>query len=372
MPTQVQDQWYIKADIAGKPLDLNPTVMPKFEIINSIHQHLPSLTMMFKDGSGKLAELFQYGDGTKINVSVGVSGIHIYENLKFVMQGRPQGNPTDSSIGLSIKAVGDNIKWSRKVVDEPTKGTSSDVFKKWAEKAGLKVDADPTNDSQVWLPNRTPIAEYVKHIAERAWVGEKSAMVLGITDSGVAKYKDIDKLIQGSPTIDFVMTKNTKANNPIPVLHYVVASKSHVTNASRGYGATTMSTDMTGKSVELNKVDVRQLIASVLPMSTEVKDIVGDLGTRIMQLPRLAGNTHDKWNDAIHNNKRIKATYGLDIHILCDVPSRANLLDLVHFTPINQATKEPISELTGKYMVTAITRFIHGKSFYEKICLTSQ
>jgi hypothetical protein len=236
---------------------------------------------------------------------------------------------------------------------------------------GLKPDVDVTNDKMTWLPNRTPIAEYMRHIAERAYSSATSCILTCVTDTGTAKFKDLDKIIQTKAKKTFTHSPETAGEDAIPILQYDVASKTHVANSSRGYGATSMSTDMDGKSIELNKIDIRQL-ANSMPLAKIFTDTIGDLGNRILQLPTLSGNTHDKWNDAIHNNKRRKSLYAFDVHVLTDTPSQLELLDMAHFSPLNPADRKIIKELDGDYIVTAITKFIHKRSYYEKITLTNQ
>lgn len=371
MPKGVPGNFYLDLKIGGEQIEANPSTLVKFQIINTIHQSLPSISIAFKDGSGSMARLFQFGDGTPIDVSVGVAGGHIYKGLKFAILGTVKGNPTDSSIGIDINGVLNNIGMMRKVVDEPTKGNSSDAFKKWVEKIGLKADIDTTNDKMTWLPNRLPIADYIRHIAERSFSTATSCIITGVTDSGVAKFKDIDKIVQSKAKKIFASHQDTAGKDSLPIITFDVASKTHVANASRGYGATSMSSDMTGKSVELNKIDIRQL-ANSIPMSKDFKSAIGDLGNRILQLPILSGNTHDKWNEAIHNNKRIKSAYAFDIHVLTDTPSQLELLDLATFRPTNPADRKVMKELDGDYIVTAITKLMHKNRYYEKLTLTSQ
>lgn len=363
--------FYLDLKVGGEPIEANPTTLTQFQIINTIHQSLPSITIGFKDASGDLTRLFKYGDGTPIDVDVGVAGGHVYRGLKFAMLGTVRGSPTDSSIGLTLSGVLNNIGYLRKIVDKHVEGNSSDVFTKWAQEVGLQVDVDTTNDKMTWLPNRTSVAEYMKHVAERSFSSATSCLITAVTDTGVAKFKDLDKIIQGKAKRTFAHGPDTAGEDAIPIMQYEVASKTHVANSSRGYGATSMTNNMDGSVVELNKIDIRQL-ANAIPMSKEFTKVIGDLGNRIMQLPTPSGNTHDKWNEAIHNNKRIKSSYAFDIHVLTDTPSQVELLDLVKFRPMNHATRTIINELDGDYIVTAITKTIVKRTYLEKLTLTSQ
>lgn len=366
----VLGQWYLDLKVGGQQVVANPSTLTQFHIIQTIHQALPSLKVAVKDPTGEMAELYQYGEGTKVTCDVGMVGGHIYRDLKFVMLQPPSGNPSDSSVGMHISAVLDNMGYMRKVVDKHVKGNASDVFNKWLGEIGLKADVDATQDSMTWLPNRTSVFEYLKHTAARSYTGGDSAIISGVTDQGVAKFKDINKIIKSNPKITFSQIKDGY-EDAIPVLQWNAAPKTAVGNAASGYGATTMSMNEKGETIELNKIDVMQL-AEKLQISKGAQDIIGDLGSRVIQLPRLSGNTHEKWNEAVHTNKRIKSTFSFDVHIMVDTPSQAELLDLVHFVPINLATRQPLKALQGDYIVTAITKTIHGKSYFEKLTITSQ
>lgn len=366
----VEGQWYLDLKIGGQQVIANPSNMTQFYIIQTIHQSLPSMKLAVKDPTGEMAELYRYGEGTKVNCDVGIYGDHIYRDLNFVMLQPPSGNPSDSSVGMHISAVLDNMGYMRKVADKHVKGTGAEAITKWLEEVGLKADVDPTNDKMTWLPNRTSIFEYCKHVAARSFVGPNSALVSGVTDTGVAKFKDINKIIKGGTKKTFSQILDGY-EDAIPVLQWNAAPKTAVGNAARGYGATTMSMNEKGETIELNKIDV-MMLAERLQISKSAQDIIGDLGSRVIQLPRLSGNTHEKWNEAQHQNKRIKSTFSFDVHIMTDRASQVELLDAVHFVPMNLATRRPLEALQGDYIVSAITKLISGKHYYEKITLTNQ
>lgn len=369
MAQGVVGSWYLDLKIAGQNIPANPSNLPVFNIINNIHQNLPSIQLVFNDGSGTFAHFFNFKDGTPIEVSFGVEGIHIYEGMKFIMLGPPQGSPTDSSLGIRINGVLDNIGWLRKVADKPVKGNSSDVFTKWASDVGLTVDADSTNDSMTWLTNRTNISDYLRFVAERSWASATSCIMTAVTDAGKAKFKDVDKLIQGGAKKTFSDVKLD--DKTIPILSWEVASKQHVLNSSRAYGATTMSTKPDGTTIELNEIEVRQ-IGNAMGFFGEFAKEIGKVGNRILQLPPLSGNTHDKYVDAIHQNKRIKSTYGFDLKILTDTPSAVELLDVIRVVPFNPALKEPLENLVGNYVVTSQTKSLSKRGYVELITCTSQ
>lgn len=367
MAAGVFEQWFIDLSIAGTPLAADPYNTSRLDIISNIHQHLPSIYISHRDPTGDNSELFRFKDGDPISISVGVPGIHIYDAMNFMVIGNPTGDPTKTE-GVTINGVLNSPSWLRKVADTHTEGTSSDVFSKFASQAGLKPITHSASDSMTWLPNRTSFAEYTRFVADRAYAGGTSCFITGVMDNHNAYFKNVEQIMQGGATRLF---SQFYEEGSINVLNYSVASKTHIANNSRGYGATSMATKNDGSVVELNKIDMTSFVSS-LPFGSFLPDAIGDLGNRIMQLPMLPGNTHDKWAEAIHQNMRIKSLYAFDVHVLTDTPARVELLDKVQFRPMNRQTGQPVDVLVGDYMITAVTKTITGGRYYEKYTLTSQ
>lgn len=361
-------QWYLDLSIAGQRINATPRSLTNFEIVQNIHQHLPSIYLTVKDPAGRTnSDMFNVKDGDPIKVSVGVPGIKIYEGLEFAVIGAARGNPGRD--GVTIIGILNNMQWLRKIVDFGTEGNASDVFSKMASKAGLKPVVDASADSMYWLPNRTSFAEYGKFLADRAYASKSSAFIAAVTDTGKALFKNIDTVVQGGATKIF---SQFFEQGSIPVLEYEVASKTHIANNSRGYGATGISQETDGTVKELNKVDVRAL-SSALPFGAGFVSAIGDLGNRIMQFSNQSGNTHDKWLEAQHQNMRVKSSYGFDIHVLTDSPADVQLMDKVQFKPMDRFTGNVMKSLAGDYIVTAITKTVTNPERYlEKITLTSQ
>lgn len=368
MAAGVHAQWYVDLSIAGTPLAITPHNTPQLDIIQTIHQSLPSIYIKHRDPTGDNSELFRFKDSDPISISIGVPGIHVYEGLNFMVIGSPRGNPVDPKDGVLIQGVYNSAGWLRKIVDKHHDGNSHEVFSTLASQVGLKPVVDSASDFMTWLPNRTPFSAYARFITDRAYASNTSCFISCVSDTGTAYFKDVDRVIQSGITKIFSQFYEPGSIN---VLTYEVPSKSHVTNNSRGYGATTMSMKNDGSIVELNKIDLRGF-ASALPFGEAIVGAIGDLGNRILQLPLLPGNTHDKWSEAIHQNMRIKSMYGFDVAIVTDTPAQVNLMDKVGFRPMNRQTGQPVEALTGEYIVTAITKTLSGGRYYEKITLTNQ
>ena len=357
-------QWFLEISIDGTPILANPTTVPYIHIINNMHQNLPILDFAYKDSSG-ITDTLRLKDGTSITCSIGVAGGHIYQGLPFRMIGSPKGNPTDSSTGITIKAVLDNPAYMRKIMDTHVDGTSTALAQKIAGMAGLKFDGDNANDKMVWLPNRLPLASSLKKHSEKAWASDKSSFIVGVDDSGTLYYKDLDKLAAASATKTF-------SSNPSEG-HYIsfwsFDAKDQLYNNTKGYGSTSIGHKEDGTVDELAKIDMRSFAGDI--GGSFMKNVIGSRGGRVDHLPIQSGNVHDNWNKAIHQNSRIKSMFSCDLVILTDTPSQVKMFDKVKVIPYDPATAQPRQTLVGDYIVTAFTRTIHRNQYYEKITLTT-
>jgi len=363
----VDGHWGLEVTVGGRDLALDPSIINHFYIINNIHQQLPTINFSFKDSTGAHLDSGM-GDGAPITVSIGVPGKHMYDGLTFRMIGMPNVDPAGSINNIKINGIFDRLNFLKKVVDKPYIGTSATAIAQIAVEVGLIPDVDQTMDAMAWLPNRTSLAQYAQHIMERSYAGAANAMIMAVTDSGKLRFKGLNQIIQGS-------VGKILASDPLkghPMLWWGTDSKAPASNSVGGYGMTTIGQMLDGSVFEGNKVAATMMSGALSSISSVIQGAVGELGSRINVLAPLAGNTHDKWYEAIHQNQRVKSSYGFDMEVLTDLPAMLDLLDAPTVLPINQGTGELAKNYAGKYMVTALTRLITHNRYLEKIVLTAQ
>lgn len=387
----VAGQWSLSVKVGGKELPLNPSNLSNLAIINNIHQFMPVLQMAFKDSASVLnGDLSAVADGTDVSIDIGHPSHHVYEGRKFKLTGSPNKVPGLSYSTISVDGLFHMVDWTRKVIDKHHEGTSADVIRAVGEAVGWKVKADATKDAMTWLPNNTILAQFAQHVAARGWAGAQSIMMLAASDSGVLAYRDADKLARSSPI-------KTLASNPrdgdVYIRAHAAASKSAVTNAANAYGSTSMGMKPDGTWFEINKIastllsgrlSVGDAISAVQTVSRLaeggadglINGLLGDakkeLGRRIEQFAPIAGNTHDKWYEAQHQNRRGRSLYAYDVAVISDMPLQVDLLDLVRLIPVDQQTGKVDEALVGNYVVTSNTKFMNGNGYAEKAVLTSQ
>lgn len=358
--------WGLEVTVNGQDLGLDPSNLSHLYVVSNINQALPSLSIGFKDDTGAALDNLM-GDGASVKVSIGNPSYHMYNGLDFIVSGMPEVNPySGSSNHIKFNGVLNRVKWLRKMVDKPYKGTSANVIAQLASEAGLIPDIDSAMDFMTWLPNQTSLVSYANHVLNRSFAGEGNALVMGIMDNAKLKLKSLNTLIGNSG-----ITLSSNSDLGLNVLQWVTRSKAGSTNFSHGYGSTSLGLNLDGTIFEGNNVAVK-LMSSATSIMSGIKDIIGDVGTRINALAPLAGNTHDNWYKALHQNPRILSTYAFDIELITDVPTRLELLDTPTFRPYNVASNQEATSISGKYIVTAITKFIQNNRYFEKIVLTAQ
>lgn len=361
----VEGQWSGGMIIGGYEIPLNPSVLTSFNLFNSIHQSLPSLDVTFKDDGAHIINSLGIGDGTPVSITLGDGKNGDTGSMSFKVVGDPQSKPGYSTEIVSFSAVLDHLPYMRKIISGSTKGTSGDAIAMAASQAGLKTEIDSTNDSMVWLPNNKPLAAFVRHVAERGWASATSCMLTGVTDGSLLRYKDLDKIISGGASVEYGV-------NGIPVLQHVITSKSHVQNNIAGYGSTSTTLMGDGSFKELAKIGMR-MIGNRAAAGAEMSASLGSLGGRIETRPLDAGNTHDKWAEAQHQNRRIKSNFAFDVNILIDVlTDESKILNGSDLMLYSKATGGILTSVTGSYIITSKVRSLMNNRYFEKLTLTAQ
>lgn len=363
----INDQYFMDMQIAGKQIPVNHTTVQTMSVIQNALIHVPTLEVTFLDVDGRLAKT-PVSDGEQVEIMFGHSlRMDNVEPINFRMFGPPSLRPVEGGSLVSFKAMLDAPKYLRGMVDKSYKGTASDVIKQVAGEVGLTADVHSTQDKQVWLPQRKPFSSWIAHVVDHAYAGAQSAMVHGVTETKKLLFKDLSKLAN-EPGKKKLVYGNYKPGQ-IMVLDYEVVPKAGVMNNWIGYGSRTVQQGLDGVIKDLDKVDVTRLSSS-LEMSSAVKNLVGAVRSEFS--PLNAGNVHEKFFDAFHQNRRIKSTFSLDIHVLTPQFTDLHLYDTCDLELMDPSSRTPNSNYSGTYIVTGKVRYIQGTRYWEKLTLTSQ
>lgn len=359
----VSGQWNASMSIGGKPYPINPTNVKKLDWFESIHQNLPSINMQFIDIDGSFTSIAAAGDGVPIDITLGDGDKYGQTSAIFNILGQPEFTHGSGYTLIKVNAVLNALPYMRSIATGLMEGTSSTVLSQLAAKSGLKFLGDPTADAMVWLPSNKTIASFVREVASRGWVGPGSCMVPAVTDQNQLIYRNIMIPKGGGESFGL--------GCPIDIIDWAATSNAMLTNNNRGYGSTSAGFDITGEVQRLNKITFN-MFSGFLSMAQSSVDSLGELGGRIDNLIRSAGNTHLNYEAAQHQNARLRDTFSTDLNISTDRASRSKLLDTVTAIPQDFTKKEPNRVVTGQYILTARTKQLSATGYAERLTLTSQ
>ena len=246
----IAGQWGLDIRVNGS--DIGATASnTNVTLIQNIHQNLPSFTISFQDKVGQLIDS-PPRDGTPVSIAIGTPE-RMYDAVQYVCMGEPQINHNT----VSFQGVLNKVAWTKKVVDKHYEGPTSSVISQIASEAGLIPDVDGTSDAMTWLPNRSALVQYARHLMARSFSSEASAMIMAVTESGKLRYKDIASIAGGGGK-----TFSYDPDEGFPILAYSTESKSAASNASQGYGATSIGVKEDGSIFEANKIALKMMSAA--------------------------------------------------------------------------------------------------------------
>lgn len=359
----VAGQWAGNLQIGGFEFSMDPKNMPLLQVFNNVNQHLPSLKLVIKDVSATLWNKVGIGDGTPISLQMGDGKGNTTPTMNFKVIGDPESKPTAMGEEFTISGVLDNVAWLRKVATGAFKGTSGNVIQQLAGQAGLQAVIDSSSDAMTWLTNNKTLAGMAAHVRSRAWASSTSGFILGVRDDKKAIFRNVDNILSGGLGAIFGETG-------IPVLDNKIKGKATMANNVAGYGATSIAIDPAKAFQEFNKV-ATTLINGRTGISSEIQGVVGSLGGRVFQQILNSGNVHEKFYEALHQNKRVLSTFARDVDVLVDQLSGVNLLDNA-LLDLRSNSYNKLDRVNGRYAISAFNRVIQGNRYMERLTLTSQ
>ena len=306
----VKNQWNASLAIGGKFYPVNPTTVPSLVWFENIHQHLPSLKLSLIDRDGTFGSIASSGDGVPIDITLGDGGVSGEVSSRFNIQGQPQITHGGGHNILHINAVLDAVPFLRKVASGLFEGSSTDTLAKVAGQAGLGFSGISTADSQIWLPNNKTLAGFVRSVAQHGWIGAGHAVVPAVTDQFKLIYRDITNPISSGEIFS-----SSPDSGTIQILDWEASSVAAQANHNRGYGSTSSYFGADGIFKEFNKIAMT-LFNNFLGASSININAIGELGGRLDNMIRPAGNTHEKYEEALHENRRIRSLYASDLKVL--------------------------------------------------------
>ncbi len=242
-------------------------------------------------------------------------------------------------------------------------GTSGDLMSSVASKCGMTYDGVQTADSQLWLPRNRTYGEWTSFVVPRGYIDDSSCMVAGVDPTGAGKliYKNVTNLPDPTVTVVF----GQQVSGSLTCSNYAPAASSGMGNKFQGYQHTRYGQSMTSATP-----------STAMSQMTFTPDVSGyylntDISQQIGQGYRTfggidVGNTHEKYDQAIYQNRRLASLYSLGVEFLMMSPSSLTLLDKFTFQVDNETQKQDLP-YAGTYTIGAKALFIQGGTYAEKL-----
>lgn len=378
MPQQAQPNSYIidgqvivSLSINNAPVPLSPEVIIYLSIVQNARQLLPTLQLELLDVNGSLLRAFPVSDGTPIDINVQRLQGQQAATWRFLAFGVPRAEARTTENVIKIFGILDAPRYVYSMVDTSYMTTSAGAIQQIATYCGLTAQVDISNDSMVWLPNRMSFGHYCHWLAQRGWASNSSAFLVGVDVDKKLHYRDVVQLAN-QPVQSIYLQGSVDDQERLPqhlITQLKITSASGLGNRFAGYGMQSGQVGLDGVHRDLQDVTVARFSPKT-EINTVVKDSVGL--TRALLFPPEAGNTHVKYSQALHQNKRILATYGLRIEVMVDNVTVDQLFDTVQLNMLDPTTYKPNTLYNGKYFIVAKAIVVSGTYYAEKLVLCGQ
>lgn len=332
----------------------------QLHIIESVQLFVPQLNLSLVDTS-KFLEKLGLQDGMPISVSISNKGT-VLQTLDFRLFSF-SAKKENYSMQYKITAYLDLPKYWNGLAKTIIRGTSSEALSAIASECGLSYIGAPTSDSQLWTPGCSKYCEYAKYIAERGYVSEGSCMVLGITMLKGMIYSNIMDLAKPIVTLRAL---NTNSPNECLVSSYKVSAASGMNVANGGYYSTRVKQSVItdAYSDKVNTLTVKNNVSS-----PAINSYVRDMFEKqvITYAPIDCGNVSEHFENAIYQNKRLKALFTVNAEFICVGTTPVTLCVPFNFYAVD-SSGQPDEKDSGVYVTTARILYVDESSrYYEKI-----
>lgn len=295
--------------------------------------------------------------------------------------GKIEREKVDHSTKFTLLCWYDAPKW---FIDSNTsgyRGTSAEAIQKIAEECGLKYEGDTTNDKQAWLGFGDKNYVFARKIASRGWVDDKSLMQL-IYEPGRLIYRNIEDHLNQPIKAKFsydakigsVDNFNGNAIRSHIITSDAVLGRNGILNLNGGYKQMLIEQD----SVKANgEQSIYKQVAIRTGNNAQVQ-LNGDISEKLENgriKPSIikTENTHEKYNQAYHQNSRGFQLLGQGIVITTPLETDLQLLDTVEInvSGISVGGLSPDRDnnklYDGNYMVDSIITQIGQNSHAQLI-----
>lgn len=363
---------YMSVTINGTQYPITLKRGVQFLAIENIKQTLPTFQLVVDDVGQQLNNSVAINDGSTIEVTVGTSKT---DNItcQFVAFGKPARIPSKEMPGAytyHIQGICKAVAMSTARPDKPIKGTSKDVFATAASKFGLNfLSSFNANDTMVWLPSNMSWLDFLHHTSNHAYESDNSVSYHSIDCQNNLHFHNAPNLMKGGVKC-YIYNKAvvTNVSPRFACIYYKHISRAGQENHKAVYGAETYQPQADGTTTSHKKATT-SLLTDVIDAGKAIKKEIESV-PKMLFAPVDCGNNHSNYIAARHQNYRLRSVYNQHIYVGLAQFSGLSTYDVVYFSSTDENGNIE-QDITGKYMVSAITRFVAGGLYFEKIELVS-
>lgn len=374
--SQLQERHLVGVAVDGIDIPLNLTNVMQLQVTESVSQRVPACRFVYKDTTAFLHDTAPISDGSKLGIimhSGNPGDPESPQDMTFLITGSG-ADPKGSCLEYRIAGALDHVKYLAGLAKMPMNDTSKGALAKIAQQSGLKFEGDSTSDKMPWLPKNqsTILSDFANTIALHGYSGKKSTMSLGVTDDSRLLYKDLSAAItkSGGRTIKPFATADLRGGE-IPYVNWKVTDINGFANLKHGQGVELVQEQMTGIDGIFNLIE-SLFSGEGLNVSKDIGKLLG--GSVLKEfIPVDMKNHGDHKNFYQAKNQNIRGTqlFSNIVEVLTTQATGLHIYDSVYFEPVLPQTNKIATLYAGNYVVSARTRYIEKKTYWEKIRLQS-
>ncbi len=371
---RVEGLAYCEIEIEGASIPPSANLIDSIDIFDGFGIALPTLQLRMFDPSHTLVGEFGFTDATKINVTMSKKDDKP-KKRSFRCWGWTRDVSPDGPI-VKVTAILDVPKWSAGSYCESfSRQTSSAAIRNMAESSGLTADVDPTSDAMTWLNINTTRNAFSEDVAMRGFSSNGSCMARILTMDNKLRYKDIIKVITGSPKASFLLNVSASEASATPV---TAREASHLSGSGivthwLNYGWIQHDHNLSGVQAKIDGLDA-PLLGSSLPINSDVKGMLK--GSRVTYSgfdpgtePKPASNIHQNYERAMYQNLRLLSLFSERMQVLVESHVELETMDCCEFKQSDPGgeLQVPNKTFSGKYLVGGKCVKIKGGHHYHEI-----
>lgn len=371
----IENNLFLRIEIDGKELPSSSNLVDKVIMTEGNGALSPAIKLVLNDHNNYLQDSRAITDGNSVIVTVGKEMNTLNSvSRQYRIFGHKQ-HQTASGPQISAVGIYDAPAFLTGSAIESSEGTTSELFKKIAAKCLLKYSGPEDfngrtmTDSQIWRNVCKSRAAFCSDAAIHGRIDDHSAMYLVLTSLGILKYRNLMDVIERKAseiTRSFVHNTVDREKSDSSVTYSVQEARDRslagLMNNWHNYGSTRIEHSLSGTPIEHKSVDVKTA-GNYLPINEQISRTVDR--SRIDYAPLDCGNTFDKYQSSMYQNKKLLSLFCERLSVLTYDVTDVQLLDPVIYRQSNEDVTVA-SKNYDVYLVIGKTVVVEGGRYYAE------